>query len=131
MKKTISCAVLPFLLLSILFAGCRATEQVETTEPTLTTTSYTLTHVESGIISYAADEFDAVGTLELRSDGIARLNYGDQETELIYDESNMWSADNKTELHPYHISGLVLTLDYFSEKLTFIQTGAAVTFVEK
>lgn len=130
MKKTISCAVLPFLLLNLLFAGCSATEQVETTAPT-STTSYTLTHVESGIISYTADEFDAVGTLELQSDGTARLNYGGRETELIYDESNMWSADNETELHPYHISGLVLTLDYFSETLTFIQTGDAVTFVEK
>ena len=109
------------IILSILLTACGKSEQVATTEPTVTATSYTLTHVESGVISYQADEFEAAGTLELNSDGTACLHYGDQDTELIYDDSNMWTSDNETELHPYSISGLVLTLEYFSETLTFVQ----------
>ena len=114
--------VLPVLImLSILLTGCGAKDQTATTEPTVTTTSYTLTHVESGVISYQADEFEANGTLDLCSDGTALLYYGNQEVKLLYDEQNMWSSDNEAELHPYSISGLVLTLDYFSETLTFVQ----------
>lgn len=120
--------LLALLILCVLFAGCQ--KQADTTEPTDTTTSYTLTHVESGIISYSADEFQATGTLDLCSDGTARLYYGDQVTQLLYDAENMWTADAEDQLHPYSISGLVLTLDYYSETLTFLQNGETITSLQ-
>ena len=126
MKRRTSLLVL--LILCILFAGCQ--KQADTAQPTVTTTSYTLTHVESGIISYNADEFLATGTLDLHSDGTALLYYGDQVTQLLYDEENMWISDVESQLHPYSISGPVLTLDYYSETLTFLQNGETLTLIQ-
>lgn len=126
MKRRTSLLVL--LILCVLFAGCQ--KQADAAQPTVTTTSYTLTHVESGIISYNADEFQATGTLDLHSDGTAQLYYGDQVTQLLYDEENMWISDAESQLHPYSISGLVLTLDYYSETLTFLQNGETLTLVQ-
>ena len=117
MRKLALVLILPILLL----CGCYRQDTAANTDPTVTQTAYILTHVESGVIRYSADEFETAGSLYLYSDGTAQLYYADQTVNLLYDDASMWTSDAENELHPYHISGSVLTLDYYSDTLTFLR----------
>ena len=107
----------------ILWCGCqqKGNEEVTTAPPEITQTEYMLTHVETGIISYDADDFQASGTLILRSDGTGQLTYADRTEQIIYTASTLWDPENASQKHNYRISGKVLTLEYHSETLTFLQ----------
>ncbi len=123
----------PVFLILVLCAGFFAScgkENEPTTEPTITVVSYMLTHIDSGAFSYSADEFRTTGSLDIRSDGTATLFYADQTDQLLYDDSNMWSADDTKTLHSYRQNGKVLVLDYFGDTLTFLETGASVVTVK-
>lgn len=117
------------VLWSGVFAGC-SKEEPPTTEATVTTVSYMLTHIDSGAFSYSADAFRSSGTLDVRSDGTATLVYADQTTQLLYDDSNMWSAEDPQTLHTYQQNGKVLVLDYFGDTLSFLETGETVNVLE-
>lgn len=118
----LSALLLAAALFLILYSGCgRQTSEETTTPAPVTVTGYILTHVKSGIISYSAEDFQAVGYLELRSDGTAQLTYAEQTEQLLYDADSMWNRETSTEKHNYRISGKVLTLEYYSETLTFLQ----------
>lgn len=123
MKKCITLrALLLVVALSLfLLAGCSKNKTQETTQPNITSVTYNLTHIDSGAFSYDADEFQASGKLQLFSDGTATLRYAEQTLSLLYDESNLWSADEPDVLHPYTISGKVLTLEYYTDILTFVE----------
>ena len=122
MKKYICAAVLFLVISSLLLSltGCQKAEEPATTQPTISSRNFKLTHVDSGIIQYEAEDFNASGSLELHADGTATLHYAGQSVSLLYDESNLWSADAPDELHPYRISGLVLVLEYHTDILTFV-----------
>ena len=117
------------VLWSGVFAGC-SKEEPPATEATVTTVSYMLTHIDSGAFSYSADAFRTSGTLDVHSDGTATLVYAEQTTQLLYDDSNMWSAEDPQTLHAYQRSGMVLVLDYFADTLSFLETGETVTVLE-
>ena len=114
-KHILILIVLAFLLLT----GCQ--KAPEATAPTeITTVVYTLTYIDSGMISYDAEAFLMSGSIELNSDGTATLYYEDQIEELLYSEDQMWSEENEDVLHSYTISGQVLVMDYYGDTLTFV-----------
>lgn len=112
--------LLTAVLCLAMFAGCKQ-EESPATVPPVTAKVYMLTHINSGIISYSADEFQTSGSLELYSDGTAKLYYADQTAELLYEDGRMWSLDAEDVYHTYKLSGKVLVLEYYAETLTFLE----------
>lgn len=119
-NRSILALLLAAVLCPALFAGCKQ-EEPPATVPPVTAKVYTLTHIDSGIISYSADAFQTSGSLELRSDGTAKLYYADQTADLLYGDGRMWSSDAEDVYHTYSLSGKVLVLEYYAETLTFLE----------